>query len=317
MMTNRCLSVVIVNWNAGIYLLRCVESIGEAVDNLPCQVIVVDNASSDGSIETLQRDFAWVTIIRNAENLGFGRANNVGLAQCQGEFVALVNPDVILGADSLVRLVRFLEEHPNAALVGPRILSPDGSIQSKALALPGVLDGCRNIPILARAYYRSLRKGLDNGQIRRCGWVFGACMVFRRAMLKAIGGIPTDTFMYGEEIMIGHALKREGCEVWYNPGASVCHYHAISTRRQPWSDSQKTLLKRAARVIAMRKNLSWSSFLMWDSMMLVGTLWLWMSSKTRSQKVSYPYGTLINLYLTALWGRLPPEDRHIDGNETR
>jgi N-acetylglucosaminyl-diphospho-decaprenol L-rhamnosyltransferase len=232
-------SVVIVNWNVRDLLRDCLASV-ERERRLPAhqlQVLVVDNASSDGSVAMVHERFPWVELIENTENVGFGRANNQALPLCRGRTVILLNPDTVVLDGALERLAAQLEDHPALGAVGCRLLNADRSLQrwtggafptiwrvaGWALFLP------RLIPGLAR--WGTLYLERDVMQDLEVDWVSGACVALR---IKALDGRLFDErfFMYGEDMDLCRRLKRQGWLVRYSPGASVIHYHARSMAQQ-------------------------------------------------------------------------------------
>ncbi len=130
------ISVVIVGWNAKRYLELCLESLATAPPHRTMEVLVVDNASSDGTAEMIESKFPWVQLIKSPENLGFSRGNNVAIRQCQGRYIALVNPDVIVLPGCLDTLAEFLDQNPKVGDVGPRVLNPDMTLQSSCRRFP-------------------------------------------------------------------------------------------------------------------------------------------------------------------------------------
>ena len=134
----REISVIIVSWNGCALLRKCLNSIRESGGPLVGEVIVVDNASSDGSIDMVEAEFPEVTLIRSKENLGFARANNLGLKQASGSWLALINSDVVVHSGCFVRLASFLEAHSEVGLVGPKIFGRDGRSQRTCRRFPTI-----------------------------------------------------------------------------------------------------------------------------------------------------------------------------------
>ncbi len=132
------ISIVIISWNARAYLRECLESLRATHSPVVREIIIVDNASSDGSPDMVQSSFPEVALIRSSENLGFARANNLGIERASGEFVALVNSDVVVHKDCFERLAAFLREHQDVGLVGPKIIGADGQLQCSCRRLPGI-----------------------------------------------------------------------------------------------------------------------------------------------------------------------------------
>src|ERR1700683_1539475 len=130
------ISVVIVGWNAKHYLELCLDSIVKAPARRSMEVFVVDNASSDDSVDMIEAKFPWVKLIKSKENLGFSRGNNVAIRECQGRYIALVNPDVIVFSGCLDALAEFLDQNTKVGCVGPRVLNPDMTLQSTCRRFP-------------------------------------------------------------------------------------------------------------------------------------------------------------------------------------
>ncbi len=130
------ISVVVVAWNAKSYLELCLESLEKAPPQRSMEILVVDNASTDGTAEMVETRFPWVKLIRSAENLGFAKGNNVAIRRCQGRYIALVNPDVIVFPGCLDALADFLDQNPKVGNVGPRVLNPDMTLQSSCRRFP-------------------------------------------------------------------------------------------------------------------------------------------------------------------------------------
>ncbi len=130
------ISVVIVGWNARHYLELCLESLEAAPPRRSMETLVVDNASTDGSAEMIETRFPWVKLIKSGENLGFAKGNNLAIRQCQGRYIALVNPDVIVFPGCLDALADFLDQNPKVGNVGPRVFEPDMSMQSTCRRFP-------------------------------------------------------------------------------------------------------------------------------------------------------------------------------------
>jgi GT2 family glycosyltransferase len=300
------LSIIIVNWNVKDYLRQCLESIAAAVGNLAYEVIVVDNASTDGSVEMLRREFPWVTLIANRENVGFARGNNLGIERSCGDYLALVNPDVVLGPGSLKGLVRFLHARPDAGVVGPKILQPDGTICAYDSEFPSPASALEAVPVLARLVASWQRRHLFKVQPQYvpscCDSVHGCCMVFRRDALEAINGIPATTFMYGEELLIGQRLKKLGYEVWYDPLSEVVHYGDASTNRR-WKLSEQAIVRRVAAIVVFKEFFSAPSFWVWNLITLFGESLRLPLAPIRDQRTGVSRFSLIKLHWQALLGK--------------
>lgn len=231
---NPALSVVIVNWNVRELLRRCLASL--AGDREELEIIVVDNASTDGSVEMLRADFAHVRLVANTDNRGFPAANNQGIALARGRYVLLLNPDTEVLGDALTAMVRFMEAHPDVGLLGPQLLNPDGSVQSSRRRFPTLATAFFEStwlerwapPALLRHYYM-----LDQPDDRTLDvdWVTGAAMLVRRQAIAQVGGMDEGFFMYSEELDWCRRIKAAGWRVVYYPAAQIVHHVGKSSEQ--------------------------------------------------------------------------------------
>lgn len=268
------LSVVVVNWNTAEHLETCLRALPAAAGDLQLEAIVVDNASTDDSVSRLEAlaasSMPWLQILANDENMGFGAGAQQGLELCQGAWLAVLNPDVTPEPGSLAGLVRFLRAHPRGGLAGPAHHSPDnGRSAGGADPLPGVLSALADIPIFGRLYRRWRNRVRETSTPRRCGSVRGACLVFRRQALEDIGGFPRETFLYGEEILLGYRLRDRGYEVWYVPTWAVVHEHGASVK-QRWPENEVVVERRRVRIQVLGAVLSRPAWLLWNALAWLG-----------------------------------------------
>lgn len=229
------LSVVIVNWNVRDLLRRCLETI-VAAQSPVVEVIVVDNASSDGSAEMVHTAFPRATLIANADNRGFPAANNQGLAAARGRFVMILNPDTEIVGDALARMVAYLDAHPEAGALGPQLVNPDGSIQSSHRRFPTFatalfestwLQGIAPRHLLRRFYMDDTPADTTH----EVDWVTGACIAVRRGVLDRVGGFDEGFFMYSEELDWCKRIKSAGWKIVYLPEAKVIHHAGKSSEQ--------------------------------------------------------------------------------------
>ena len=234
-------SALVVSYNVRDLLLDCLRALHaspSARDSRHLEVVVVDNASTDGSADAVEKEFPAVKLVRQAKNTGYGRANNIGLQECSGRFVLLLNPDVTVDANCVDRLADFLLVRPDVGAAGPRLLRPDGSLD---------LACRRGFPTPATAFYRLV--GLSrlfprSRRFNRYNMGFqpdsdtheidagtGACLMVRRAAVDRVGFFDPDYFMYGEDIDLCFRLKQGGWKVFYVPSATAVHYKGMSTRQ--------------------------------------------------------------------------------------
>ena len=229
------LSIVIVSYNVKYYLEQCLRSVMRATTRLQAEVWVVDNASTDGSVEYLQTRFPGVHFVQNADNRGFSAANNQAIRQSQGEYVLLLNPDTIVGEDVLEGCVAFLDAHPQAGAVGVRMLNADGSFapeSRRGVPTPFTsfckMSGlCRLFP-LSTVFGRYYMRYLNPDEANPIEVISGAFNMVRRKALDQIGLLDEDFFMYGEDIDLSYRLLQGGWENYYLP-CTILHYKGEST----------------------------------------------------------------------------------------
>ncbi|HVA24476.1 MAG TPA: glycosyltransferase family 2 protein [Chloroflexota bacterium] len=227
------LSVIVVNWNVRDLLRAGLRSVlGEDMD---AEIIVVDNASHDGSAEMLRAEFPSIRLIANAGNAGFGAANNQALRESSGRYVLFLNPDAEVRPAAIQRLLAFIDQRPRAACVGPKLLNPDGSTQPSRRGFPGVATAFVESTVLQRyfgglkALSRFYRGGQPDDQPQQADWLVGACLLMRRSALDEVGFFDERFFMYSEEMDLCYRLRSAGYEVWYVPEAEVVHHEAASS----------------------------------------------------------------------------------------
>jgi N-acetylglucosaminyl-diphospho-decaprenol L-rhamnosyltransferase len=224
-----------VNFNSGPHLGTCLQSIAE---HAPCaEVIVVDNASRDGSEDAAARVGPPVTLIRNPVNAGFARAVNQAFTAARGDFVLILNPDCVLFAGALAVLVRELESHCECAIAGPAILDEDGSLQGSVRGDPTMLTGLfGRTTLLTRLFpnsnlaRRNVRTTIANPASREADWVSGACMLARRTAVDAVGGFDERYFLYWEDADLCRRLRARGYTIRYVPAGRVMHIGGRSSQ---------------------------------------------------------------------------------------
>jgi GT2 family glycosyltransferase len=229
--TNLDLSIVIVSWNVRKLLEACLQSIFEATRGLRFEIIVVDNASHDGSPEIVARNFPDINLIENSTNVGFGTANNQALRLCRGEFVLLINPDTVVPKDAIFRLVKFLKEHPQAGLVGPEQRDGDGKLH---------LMNCVHLSPREMAEYlierlASIPRNRTRilfSRPRQVSILNGGCWMVRNKAISEIGLFDEDLFLYGEEPDVCHRMRRVGWEIWFLRDVEIVHYRRQSINQR-------------------------------------------------------------------------------------
>lgn len=239
------LSIIIVNWNTKALLTDCLASIRAGFvqpDSQPedgvtapllYEVVVVDNASTDGSAALVKAHFPWVRLIENAENVGFARANNQAIRQSSGRYILLLNSDTAVHPGALETLVQFMEVSPHAGGCGPKLLNGDGSLQSS----------CHPMLTPGREFWRLMfldrfwrwatynQQRWDVSIPHQVEVIKGACFLLRRAALDQVGLLDEQYFMYTEEMDLCYRLLQAGWHLWWVPQAVVTHYGEASSKQ--------------------------------------------------------------------------------------
>jgi GT2 family glycosyltransferase len=233
------ITVVIVSWNVAEVLRDCLDSLARFKGGLDLEVFVVDNASSDNTLEMLRTGFPWVRVIANQENFGFARANNQAIRQAQGRFVLLLNPDTRVEEGALQMLFDFLATHPAAGAVGPGLQRIDGNPDSNSarvsysLAAALLIDALRlrAVPVIGPYLYRRLVTPYDYRRTQRVEAISGAAILARREVLEALDGFGEMYLHCGEDLDLCFRIGKAGWEIWYFPQAVIIHLYGQSTRQ--------------------------------------------------------------------------------------
>jgi GT2 family glycosyltransferase len=227
------LSIIVVNWNTRGLLAGCLASVYAHPPKGKFEVFVVDNASTDGSVQLARESFPQVRLIENSENLGFARANNQAIRECTGRFVLLLNPDTEVQPGALETLIDFMDEQQAAGAAGARLVNPDGTLQ----------PSCHPAPTLSRELWRLFhldalhpyacypmgRSDLETPhQVDVAG---GACLVLRRDALRQVGLLDEDYFIFSEEVDLCHRLRQRGWEIFWVPQSVAMHHGGRSTQQ--------------------------------------------------------------------------------------
>jgi N-acetylglucosaminyl-diphospho-decaprenol L-rhamnosyltransferase len=228
-------SIVIVNWNVRDLLRRCLHSIAQ--HPVPStEVIVVDNASTDGSVDMVRAEFPAVHLVVNAGNRGFPAAINQGISLARGRYVLLLNPDTELVGDALGTMVAFADEHLDVGVVGPQLLNPDGSVQPSRRRFPTLataffestwLQPCAPRRLLER-YYLSDQ---PDDEVQDVDWLMGAALMARREGIERVGPMDERFFMYSEELDWCRRFREAGWRVVYLPTAQILHHEGKSSEQ--------------------------------------------------------------------------------------
>jgi len=232
------LSVIIVNYNVRAFLENSLISVKKAMSSVTGEIIVVDNASDDGSVEMVRQKFPDVMLIESGKNVGFAAGNNMALRTSRGKYILLLNPDTIVQEDTFRVMIDFLEGHPDAGIAGCKILNPDGSLEPACRrSFPTPWAAFTKIMGLSALFPRSPFFGrynlayLDPEVTYEVDAVSGSFMFARRSILDEVGGLDEQFFMYGEDLDWCYRVKQAGWKVYYVHTTQIIHYKGESTRR--------------------------------------------------------------------------------------
>jgi hypothetical protein len=256
------------------------------------EVKVVDNGSTDSSVEMIKARFPLVHLLENQENVGFARANNQAIRECKGRYVLLLNPDTKLRPGALKNLVNFISAYPHAAAVAPRLLNPDGTLQPSCHPAPTLFGELWQLFHLDAFWPHGVytMRNWDVENPREVDVVQGACVLLRRSALDQVGLLDEDYFMYSEEVDLCLRLRRVGWSLYWVPKAEVIHYGGQSTRQVA---AKMFLQLYRSKVHYFRKHHGWLT--------------------AQAFKLILTCATLVRLSLSPIaWlGRFPQRERHL------
>jgi N-acetylglucosaminyl-diphospho-decaprenol L-rhamnosyltransferase len=224
-------SVVVVTLNSMPYLERCLESVAAY------EVVVVDHGSTDGSLELVRERFPQARLIEQ-KNRGFGAGMNTGMRAAAGRYFLLLNADAWPVGDAIERLRIFADEHPEAGVVGPRLLHPDGTLQPSVRGFPTLwrlateFFFLRKLAPRSRLFNAFYGAGFDHRSVCEAEWLGGACLLVRREAADAVGPFDEDFFLFSEEVDWCYRFRQAGWKVLFYPGAEFVH--VIGAAYNPW-----------------------------------------------------------------------------------
>jgi GT2 family glycosyltransferase len=232
------LSVIIVNYNVRHFLEQCLYSVQKAIASLQAEVIVVDNNSSDNSINYLQPKFSSVVFLVNNENAGFAKACNQGLKLAKGKYILFLNPDTIVPEDCFQKCLGFFDSHPDAGALGIKMLDGSGHfLKESKRSFPSPMTSLFKLFGLARLFPRSKTFSkyhlgyLDENKNHEVDVLAGAFLMVRKEVLDKVGGFDEIFFMYGEDVDLSYRIQKSGYKNYYFSGSSVIHFKGESTRK--------------------------------------------------------------------------------------
>jgi len=242
------LSIIFVNWNALAYLRECLASIYQHTQGLSFEVIVVDNASPEGQVDTLYEQFPDISIVKSKANLGFAGANNLGFRHAQGTYVLFLNPDTQLTGPAIPILLEQIKSLPHAGIIGCKLLNTDRTIQTSCIqTFPTLLNQLFDVEYLQLRWphvplWNIAPLFSESREPSEVEVVSGACMLLSREAFVRAGGFSEDYFMYAEDIDLCFKVRRLGLHNYYVGQAELIHHGGKSTgqsNRNQWSTVMK------------------------------------------------------------------------------
>lgn len=232
-------SVVIVNWNTKDVLHDCLKSVCEQTKDIDYEIIVVDNASTDGSGEMVRNEFRQIKVMENRTNRGFAAANNQGIAIAKGRYVLLLNSDTLVLDQAIAKMVSFADAYPETAVIGCRVLNPDKTLQPTCFMFPSILNMLLSTSYLYKLFPRSKFFGRESmtwwnrDDVREVDVVTGCFMLVRREAIKQVGMMDERFFIYGEETDWCYQFKQAGWKVVFAPVGEIIHFGGRSAKLHP------------------------------------------------------------------------------------
>lgn len=230
-------SIIIVAWNVRKLVQDCLKSVYDQTEGIEFEVIYVDNASEDGSVEMVSAEFPEVKIIENQKNEGFIRANNQAIEVANGRYVLLLNSDTIVLDNAIAKTVKFADAHPEAAVVGCKVLNPDRSLQRNCFMYPSLLNMFLSATYLYKLFPKSRFFGRermgwwDFGDTREVQTVCGCFSLVRKEAIDQVGLMDPTYFVYGDDPDWCYRFKKSGWSVLFMPDAEIIHYGGQTTRK--------------------------------------------------------------------------------------
>ncbi len=233
------LSIIIVSWNVRADIINCLGSIYKNPSSSPFEVILIDNASSDKTVECIQKEFSQVVCIANNDNRGFAGANNQGIEIAKGEYLLFLNPDTIIHKGTLDYLVDFMDNNKEAGACGPQLLNEDGSIQRSVRRFPSFRGALyrftflKYFKIFKKDYRNWLARDFDHKSQIEVDQLMGAALLVRKSITDNIGGFDERYFMYYEEVDLCCRIKHDGWQIVFLPQVRITHLGGRSSQQIP------------------------------------------------------------------------------------
>ncbi|MDO8512182.1 MAG: glycosyltransferase family 2 protein [bacterium] len=224
-------SIVIVNFYSGLLTKACIQSVRKTYAGSDYEVMVVDNDSKDDSREILTSEIDNIKVKFTGKNLGYAKAVNIALRETTGEYIILLNPDIIALKGGIAELIKFMDENPKVGIASGQLINPNGSVQDssfrfyKPMTILYRRTFFRYLPLAKRHLDKIFMRDVDFTKNQKVDWVLGACMCIRRSAVEKVGPMDERFFLYFEDMDWCRRFWEQGFEVWYVPQARFAHYH--------------------------------------------------------------------------------------------
>jgi len=309
--TKICLSIILVTFNSEPHIEECLSSIKGQSSDLNIEVIVVDNASQDRTIDIVAKSFPESIIIRNGMNLGFSRANNLALKIARGDKILFLNPDTVLHNTAIVKALEIMSINPQCGALGANLLDDRGKPERSFARFPSLKNLILTHIFSKRWRYGSLKGSycLEKVTIAEVDWILGAFLLTEKDLMEQIGGWDENFFLYGEDLDLCYRLKLRGYSILYNSGINILH-HGPS----PWTDLKYKYVYKALLLFYLKHYTRWKYELLRFFMTLVLTLRLLKSDFKISPNSSKQNASNIQYYrefLKIVWHRNTIDNRVI------
>lgn len=234
------LSIIILNYKSKGLLKQCLKGLKLIPLSLSHEIIVLDNNSQDGTDIMMREEFPDVTFFANAENKGFAAGMNVGIREARGRYILMLNPDIAVLGNPLEHMFRFMEEHPHVGMCGPKLLNPDGTVQTSCREFPSLAtilfrrSPLGKLPFARKRLQKFLMLDRNHSENQPVDWLLGACMMVRRSAIEKVGLLDERFFLYFEDVDWCRRFWEAGHAVWYLGGiAEIVHYHRRQSAESP------------------------------------------------------------------------------------
>jgi len=230
-------SIIIVAWNVRQLLYDCLKSVYEQTKGIDFEVIYVDNASEDGSVEMVRKEFPAIRIIQNDRNEGFIKANNRGIKVAMGRYVLLLNSDTLILDNAIAKMVKFADLHPEAAIVGCKVLASNRTLQESCFTCPSVLSMLLSATYLYKLFPKSKFFGReymtwwDYDNAREVEAIAGVCSLVRKEAIQQVGLMNELYFVYGDDPDWCYRFRKKGWQIFFTPEAQIIHFGGDTVKR--------------------------------------------------------------------------------------